>query len=139
MVEGRRGGTQEDDAGDAEVDGSASVFPSGRHEHRVESGDIESQSGEHLDNRDNADGGHDLVNVDRRADNGSRRRQWHIANHLRGDSSGVAEELSDNLSVRTSRDDKLFQRGIICGDSDSDDRLCDICRSCAEADTDNIC
>ena len=139
MVEGRRGRAQEDDAGHSEVDGSVGVFPSGRHEHRVKGGGVESKSGEHIDHCDNADGWDDAVNVDRRANHGARRRERHIADNLRGDSGGVAEEHSDDISIRASGDDKLFQRGIVRLDSVGDDRVRDICRGGVAAYPDNVC
>ena len=139
MEQGRRGRAQEDDAGDAEVDGRIGVFPSGGDVDRVKSGSAESKSGEHLDNRDNADGGDDAFDVDRRADHGARSRERHIADNLCGDSGGVAEEHSDDISICASWDDKLFQRGIIRSDCACNDRVRDICRGGVEADTDNVC
>ena len=139
MEQGRRGRAQENDASNAEIDGDISVLSSGWNEYRVKSGDIESQSGKHLDNSDNADGRDDAINVDRRADNGARGRKWHIADHLCWDSGGVAEEFSDDISIRASGDDKLFQRGLIRADSVIDDSVRDICRGGVEADTDNVC
>lgn len=139
MEQGRRGRTQEDDASNAEIDGGISVFPSGGNEHRIKSGDTESESGKHLDNSDNADGGDDAIDVDRGTDNGARRWEWHIVNNLCGDSGGVAEEFSDDISIRASRDDKLFQRGIVYANSVINDSVRNICRGGIAADTDNVC
>ncbi len=123
MEQGRRGRAQEDNASYAEVNGGFSVLSSGRHEHRLKSSDTESKSGKHLDNSDNADGGHDVINVDRRTDNGARRREWHIADNLCWNSGGVAEEFSDDISIRASGNDKLFQRGIVWADSVINDSI----------------
>lgn len=139
MEQGRRGRAQEDDASNAEIDGDISVLSSGGHEHRIKSGDTESESGKHLDNSDNADGRDDAFDVDRRADNGARRREWNIADNICRDSGGVAEEFSDDISIRASGDDKLFQRSIIRADSVINDSVRNLCGSGVAADTDNVC
>ena len=77
--------------------------------------------------------------MDRRTDNRAGRREWNIADNLRGNSGGTAQEHSDNLPVCTGGHDKLLQRSIIRGDSDSDDRVRDICRGGVAEDTDNVC
>ena len=139
MEQGRRGGTQKNDASDAEIDSGISVLSSGGNEYRAKGGGAESKSGEYLDNSDHADGWDDAINVDRRTNHGARRRKWNIADNLRRDSGGVAEEHSDDLSIRTSGYDKLFQRGLIRGNRASDDSIRDICRGGVEANTDNVC
>lgn len=127
MEQGRRGGSQENDAGDAEIDCCLGVFPSGWDEYRVESGGLESFSCEHINHSDNADGGNDFVNVDRRANHGAGCWEWNIADNICGYSGGIAEEHSDDLSICAGGDDKLFQRGIICGDSVGDDCIRHLC------------
>ncbi len=139
-MEQRRGGrAQEDDASDSAIDGSIGVFASGGDEHRVEGGSVESKSCEHLDNRDNADGGDDAFDVDRGADHGAGGRERNIADNLRGDSGGVAEEHRDDISVRASWDYQLFQRGIVWSDCAGDDSIRDLRRGGVAADTDNVC
>ena len=126
MVERRRGRSQKDDENNAATNSSVSVFSGVGNVNRLEGGDTESIAGKHIDNSDNADGRDDAVNVDRRTNHDARRRQWNIADNLCGHSSGVAEKHRDNLSVLTSRHDKLFQRGIFRSNCSCNDSVCNL-------------
>lgn len=77
--------------------------------------------------------------MDRRTDNRAGGGEWNIADNLRGNSGGTAQKYRYDISVCTSGHDKLFQRSIIRGDSDSDDSVRDICRGGVAEDPDNVC
>ena len=138
MVEGRRGRTQENYESHATADRSACVLPGRRNVNRSEGGDFKSQPREHFDNRDNADGGHNAFNVDRRANHGAGRRQRNFADNLRRNRGGTAEKHRDNLPVPAGGHDKLFQRGTLRGNRGWNGRVRNFRRGGLPARTDNL-